>query len=104
MKRYIVFLDTGYVGMGACEALTMPDDHTEEELSRVVWEMAVEHASDYGVEASNVFDPEASDDFDSGDEYSCENIEGSAELYDPEKHDMLRTGGGSFLEDFEDIE
>lgn len=96
MKRYVVFLDTGYVGMDTCEALSMPDDHTESELSRVVWDMAVEHASSYGIEPSDGFDPE--------DEYSGENIGGAAELYDPEKHDMLHPGGGSFLEDFENME
>jgi hypothetical protein len=97
MKRYIVTLETGYAGMDAHEALLMPDDHTEDELSQVVWDMAVDHASSYGVEVgdSDSFDPD-----DNDNEYSGENVAGFAELYDPEKHDGLRCGGGSFEEDF----
>jgi hypothetical protein len=96
MKRYIVTLETGYAGMDAHEALLMPDDHTEEKLQDIIWGMAVDHASGYGVEVedSDSFDPE-------DNEYSGENVAGFAELYDPKKHDGLRSGGGSFEEDFE---
>jgi hypothetical protein len=96
MKRYVVFLETGYAGMDTCEALSMPDDHTEEELSQAAWDMAVDHASSHDIEASDCIETE--------EEYSGENVEGWAEPYDPEKHDMLRPGGGSFLEDFEYME
>ena len=101
MKRYVVELETGYVGMGTHEALSMPEDHTDDELAEAVWHMAVDHASSYGVEVgdSDSYDPD-----DDEEQYSGEGIGGYAELYDPEKHDMLRPGGGSFLEDFEYLE
>jgi hypothetical protein len=100
MKRYVVELETGYVGMTTHEALSMPEDHTDDELAQTVWDMAVDHASSYGIEVgdSDSFDP------DGEEEYSGEDVEGYAELYDPEKHDMLRPGGGSFLDDFEYME
>jgi hypothetical protein len=100
MKRYVVFLEVGYAGMDTCEALSMPDDHTEEELSQAAWDMAVDHASSYGVKVGDSYDPDDEEE----DYYSGENVEGYAELYDPEKHDMLRPGGGSFLKDFEEME
>jgi hypothetical protein len=99
MKRYVVELETGYVGMTTHEALSMPEDHTDDELAQTVWDMAVDHASSYGIYAGDCFDLE-----DEEECYSGENIGGYAELYDPEKHDMLRPGGGSFLDDFEVME
>jgi hypothetical protein len=99
MKRYVVELETGYVGMTTHEALPMPEDHTEDELAQMVWDMAVDHASSYGIYPGDSFDPE-----DEEECYYGENIGGYAELYDPEKHDMLRPGGGSFLDDFECME
>lgn len=101
MKRYIAYLEVGYAGMDACEAFIMPDNHTEDELSQVVWEMAVEHASGYGVE---VGDADSFDSEDDEEEMSGENVSGYAEIYDPDKHDSLRSGGGSFVLDFEHLE
>jgi hypothetical protein len=65
----------------------MPDDHTEEDLSEAVWDMALANAESYGYypmsEAHDVFEDEEHED-----SYT-DNIEGWAELYDPEKHDGL---------------
>jgi hypothetical protein len=79
--------------MDAHGALELPDDHTEKELSDACWDMALDNADMYGY-----YPP--SDDMDDDDEYVTEGIEGWAEVYDPEKHDMHRAGGGSFAGDF----
>jgi len=99
MKHYIVSLHTGFVGMDAHDLLSLRDNHTEEEINEAVWQMALDHAQSYGVELES----SRPDDFDwdeDDDNYS-DNIEGYAELYDPEKHDMLRAGGGSFQDEID---
>jgi|AntAceMinimDraft_5_1070358.scaffolds.fasta_scaffold00341_9 hypothetical protein len=96
MKRYIVHCCTGWVGSDAYLPLEMPDNHTEAELSAACWEMAVDHAQFFGYEEYPDDYDEAEDD---GEIYS-DGIDGHPELYDPAKHDMHRTGGGSFEGDF----
>jgi hypothetical protein len=87
MKTYIVHMFAATVGTEACELLEMWDDHTQEELDSIVWEMALDHAESYGYypmeDAPDVFEDEEDE------EQYTHNIEGWAELYDPEKHDGL---------------
>lgn len=95
MTKYIVHMSVGYCGMDAHAALELNDDHTEKELSDACWEMALDNASMYGY-----YPPSDDMDEDDDDEYVTEGIESHPEIYDPEKHDMHRCGGGSFAEDF----
>lgn len=97
MIKYIVHLYTGFVGSDCYEALEMDDDHTEEELGEIVWEMAVANADRYG------YHPPFDEDYDEEQDEGLSNgIEGHAEIYDPKKHDMRRAGGGSFAMEFSD--
>ena len=95
MIKYIVHTYTGYCGSDNYYALEMEDDHSEEDLDRIVWEMAVENADRYGY-----YPPDEDGNDDDDDESISNGIEGHAELYDPEKHDQHRPGGGSFAQDF----
>ncbi len=102
MKHYIVHMYVGYAGMDAHDILSMPDDATMEEVQDEAHLMALEHAESYGYyppsdEYPEDYDGEVMDDCDS-DQIS-DNIEGWAEPYDPDKHDMHRAGGGSFMDD-----
>jgi hypothetical protein len=101
MKHYIVHMYVGYAGMDGYEALSMPDDATEEEIQEEAHYMALDHAESYGYYPPDCdYDEEDEEDTWNSDKIS-DNIEGYAELYDPEKHDMHRAGGGSFQLDFD---
>ena len=78
---------------------------TADELDRMAWDLAIECAEQYGTYYGE--DTEASeeecDDMCHGDRnFTSEDLESTWALYDPEKHDQLRAGGGSFLEDLKD--
>jgi hypothetical protein len=97
MKKLIVKMHTGYIGMDEYDILVMPDDATEDEISEEAYQMALGHAESFGIYPYP-------DDFDENEEddsiYSYD-IEGYViGEYDPEKHDMYRSGGGSFKDDF----
>lgn len=102
MKHYIVHMHVGYAGMDGHDILSMPDDATMEEVQDEAQLMALEPAESYGYYPPSDEYPEEEDDDDdsawNSDQIS-DNIEGWAEPYDPDKHDMLRAGGGSFMED-----
>ena len=103
MKRFIVHMHVGYAGMDGYDALVMPDDATEDEIQQEAYYMAVEHAESYGYYPSDEGDDSyCEDDEDDGwnSDKVSEGIEGYAEPYDPEVHDMHRSGGGSFEDDF----
>ena len=101
MRKIIFHLSTGYAGMDSTDNGTYPDDVTEAELNDDAWQMAVEHASSYGVypetDLEGVSDEDMAELEESGeiDNYT-NNIEGWWEDYDPEKHDMLVPGGGEW--------
>ena len=99
MKHYIVKLTTGYCGMDAHDILSMEDDATQDEIDQECWYMAVAHAENYGIYPAEDY----SDGEEEMDEESLsDNIEGySLGEYDPEKHDMYRSGGGSFQDDID---
>lgn len=86
-KRFIVHMHVGYAGMDGYEILIVRDNATEDEIQLEAWHMALEHAERYGYYAPS--------EDDVGVKISY-NIEGYAEIYDPEKHDRHRNGGGSF--------
>lgn len=87
MKYYIVYMSCNIVGCDDVQALEMHDDHTDKELSDCVWDMTLDYA--------NSWQPDDMDweEFEQG-------IQGCPEVYDPDKHDMDRAGGGSFKDDF----
>lgn len=100
MKHYIVHMHVGYAGMDGHDILSMPDDATEDEVQDAAHLMAIEHAESYGYYPSGDEYPEEDDsDDDWNSDRISDNIEGYAEPYDPEKHDSLRAGGGSFMDD-----
>lgn len=77
----------GTVGTDHAQLLEMPEDHTQEELDDVVWQMALDHADSYGYYPVE-WAPDVFEDEEEEDQYT-DNIEGWAELYDPKKHDGL---------------
>jgi hypothetical protein len=96
MKYYIIHMHTGYAGMDAHDVLEMPDDATEDEIADEAYEMAVGHAEMYGIYPAG--DYEGDDEID--EDSLSDNIEGhSIGEYNPELHDMYRSGGGSFQND-----
>jgi len=101
MRKMIVHLSVGFAGMDGYEALLVEDDATEEEIAQEAWHMALDHAERYGYYPTDDYseDDEDGDDPWNRDSYS-HNIEGCAEDYDPDRHDMKRAGGGSFELDF----
>lgn len=97
MPRCIVFsLDVGFCGTDTHEFEVFPDNITEAELDNEAWERALAHADSYGVypESQKPDDYEEDDAGWNSDEYT-DNIEGTWEDFDPEKHDGLVPGGGS---------
>lgn len=99
MKHYIVHMYVGYVGMDGHDILSMPDDATEEEVQDEAHLMALEHAESYGYYPPSDEYSEEDDDDDWKSDKISDNIEGWAEPYDPDKHDMHRAGGGSFMDE-----
>ena len=98
MRKMVVHCSTNQVGTDCVYPLLVQDSATETEIDDRAWQIAVEHAASYGIYYNGDLDEE---DIPEGDEDSYTGaIEGFAEDYDPEKHDMLRQGGGSFEEDF----
>lgn len=98
MTRRIAFLAfAGIMGTDSIEVEEVPDDTTNEELSRSAWEFALSNADSFGVYPASDYEPE-DDDEEMGDEYS-ENIEGWWEPYDPAKHLQLKPGGGKWFDD-----
>ena len=96
MKKLIVKMHTGYCGMDQYDILVMSDNATEEEIADEAYRMAVEHAETYGIYPY----PEDFDEDDDGENYS-NNIDGFViGEYVAEKHDMYRSGGGSFADEF----
>lgn len=100
MRKLIVFSSVGMCGMDGVDALLVPDDWTEEQIGDEVWQMALKNAEMFGYYPEEDR-PEDMDDDDDEAEYYVSSIDGYYEEYDPEKHDIHRSGGGSFEEDFE---
>lgn len=71
---------------------------TDEELSTKAWELAVDCANSFGQYVDNDYDFD--DEEDTGYCFTENDLNYYWEEYVPEKHDMKRAGGGSFLEEF----
>lgn len=100
VKKYVVHMSVGYTGMDGVDALLVEDDWTEEQIQQEPYYMAVDHAESYGYYPSeNGFSEDEDEHEDSNDHY-VDSIDGWAEPYDPKEHDCLRSGGGSFEDDF----
>lgn len=76
-----------YVGTDYCDALGIYDNLEEAQAD------AIEYAWDQWEGAS-----------DDGDDFEDEGPEAIVQEYDPEIHDCLKAGGGSFVEEFERME
>lgn len=103
-KRLIAYLHVGFCGMDNYEAFIMPDDATQDEIDQEVWYMALNNAEAYGYYPRSDDDPD--DDYDEAwnSDNVSDGIEGSATPYNGDDHDMHRSGGGSFEEDFAHLE
>jgi hypothetical protein len=101
MRKIIFKYETGSCGSEGIEYQEYPDDVTEEQLNNEAWVGAVEHAAAYGIYPDSDLESISEEDLaeleESGDidNYSS-GIEGWWEDYDPEKHDMLKPGGGTW--------
>jgi hypothetical protein len=92
MTRYIAHMYTGMSGTDGWDALVAD---SLEEAEETAADMANDHASSYGIEQG----------MDEDDEMYCYgDVGASVEEYDPNKHDRYRSGGGSFVLDFEYLE
>ena len=101
MRKMIVHLSVGFAGMDGTEALLVEDDATEEAIAQEAWLMAVNHAERYGYYPADLYsESEDEEDADWNSDSYSDNIDGWAEDYVPERHDMHRAGGGSFEQDF----
>jgi hypothetical protein len=90
MRKIVLFLHTGYCGMDSHEFWEVSPAATDDELNELCWERAVQHADMYGIYPRSEYEDEP--EFEDGDQYS-DNIEGSFQDYDPDKHDGYRVGG-----------
>jgi len=88
MRKIIVHCSTGYCGSDSWEALLVPASYTNAAIDTLAYDMAVENYEMYGFEPLD----------DEEEDYTT--VEYTWYDYDPELHDMYRTGGGSFEEDF----
>lgn len=96
MRRIAFILETGTVGTDACEVLEFEDTVTDEQLNETGRELALNNAEAYGIYPAYEYDREDGDEDDGGDTYS-DDISSYWEEYDPEKHDQLKPGGGTWF-------
>lgn len=90
MRKIVLSLHTGYCGMDSHEFWEVPDTATDDELYALCWERAKDHAEMYGIYPREEYAD--TPDFDEDDESYSDNIEGSFEDYNSEKHDGHRVG------------
>ena len=95
MRKLIVNVGFDRVGCEGTYSLIVDDDTTQDEMDRIAFDMAVEHAGQY-VDVVEYYE----DNEDQKDCVALEDIWGHAEDYDPEKHDDLKPGGGTWQNDF----
>ena len=100
MRNLIVHLRTGYCGEDAWDILRVPEDWTDENISDEAWSMACQHAESYGHPSSYDLDEEDLEIEEYVEDWLSNHVSADWEDYIPEKHDMYRSGGGSFSEEF----
>lgn len=98
MRKIVLTLHTGFCGMDSHEFWKVSETATDAELNELCWERAKENADSYGIYPYSEYcdDPE----FDEDDESYSDNIEGSFEDYDPDKHDGHRVGKDTSWQEF----
>jgi hypothetical protein len=106
MKYYIVKLETGTVGTETHELLSVEDGTTQEEMEDMIHEMALNNAEMYGIYEGDPYQDMMGDDEDDIDNYMSDSYSDDISgyilgEYDPEEHDCLRPGGGSFQLDID---
>jgi hypothetical protein len=77
--------------MDSHEFWEVSETATDDELNELCWERAKENAEAYGIYPYSEYAEEP--DFDEDDEQYSDNIEGSFQDYNPDKHDGYRVGG-----------
>ena len=89
--KIIVHCDTSICGTESHDFYIVPDTWTEDEINDFCWDCALQNAEMYGIYPTS----ESDDEYEEieGDEYS-DNISGWYEVYDAEKHNKYRVGGG----------
>ena len=92
MRKIVLFLHTGYCGMDSWEFWEVPETTTEDELYDLAWQCAKDNAEMYGIYPRHEYEGEE-EGYNEEDECYSDNIEGSFEDYDPDKHDGYRVGG-----------
>lgn len=97
MRKIIVHCDNSKsVGCDSYEALLVDDNTSEAEIDDIAFQMSCQQAEGYFEIVEGMTDEE--------DEIDIQDIEATWEDYNPEVHDMYRTGGGSFEDDFAAME
>ena len=89
MRKIIGFYNGPFCGTDSCTPLLVSDEATEDQISDMLLDWAYDEHENW---------------VEYDDEGNCLEYAGPDfhwEEYDPEKHDGLRVGGGSFEEDFE---
>lgn len=83
-RKIVIIMDAGIAGTDAYEFYEVPESMTTEELDAFAWQCGTNHAEMYDIyPCCDYSDKEVEDD----NTYS-EDIEGSWEDYNPEKHDV----------------
>lgn len=95
MRKIIVHFETGYCGEDSWEAYAFPDSTSDRVIENDLYYNSIEHAQSW----------DHSDEYEDDEDYDeIEDLEQRAcftwFVYDPEEHDMYRSGGGSFEEDY----
>lgn len=98
-KKMVLHLNAGFAGTDATEFWKIPVNISENNLSNLAWERALDNAEMYGIYPENCRPDDLDEEEDGADSYS-DNIEGSFEDYDPEKHDGLRVGGDDSWQEY----
>lgn len=89
-KKIFFHLHTGYCGEDAYEVVEFEDDATDEQISDCGYDMAMAHAASYGRE---LCDADCEDEDCEMEHPGNTNIEGSWEIYNPEKHNIHSSRG-----------
>lgn len=86
MRKIIAFYSGPFAGTDSCAAFVVDNRLTDDQIVRWLEPWAWDEHDQWADEDSDEFEEE-------GPDYHFED-------YNPEKHDMLRVGGGSFEDDF----
>ena len=84
--KYFFKYETGQCGTDGYDVIEYDEQPTIEELDQDAWEGAVDNASMFGIYPMSDAPEDYEDDDYEGDEYS-DDISGSWEVYNEEKHD-----------------